>query len=411
MKTRKNIRDAFKYNGGRTSKANDLINTTIESISEIVDNINDIDIFYDTIYRMTFSYGEQNKGVYISFDNIETTSTAYFGGAQDYLDVANWNTKFTLPTNGNPFTSVFASGNTVTLLGGSQITGKTDLFASDTHIIDVFDETGIFVKLNAGAFRSSSIINVIFNGVTETQDKIFESSSLTTAIFPELITAGDGVAGYGVFDTCTNLQTLNLPKLETMSPYFAYGCTSLTEFIAPQLTEISSDAFNGTSTTTTCINLTTVNAPNVTSIGDLAFYHNISVTSFDFPLLTTLGADVFVECYSADFNLPELSVLDGTSQFAYCLSGTTFYLPKLLVVNNSTFQSCHYATNINLASCTNLGDSVLNNDVFGGGGGTAISGQTMTLTIPAALMTNNGGNPDGDIQFLQANNTVTVIQV
>lgn len=40
-----------------------------------------------------------------------------------------------------------------------------------------------------------------------------------------------------------------------------------------------------------------------------------------------------------------------------------------------------------------------------------ITGKTITLTVPAALMTCNGGNPDGDIAYLQANNTVTVIQV
>jgi hypothetical protein len=37
-----------------------------------------------------------------------------------------------------------------------------------------------------------------------------------------------------------------------------------------------------------------------------------------------------------------------------------------------------------------------------------ISGETITLTVPSALMTCNSGNPDGDIQYLQANNTVTI---
>ncbi len=47
-----------------------------------------------------------------------------------------------------------------------------------------------------------------------------------------------------------------------------------------------------------------------------------------------------------------------------------------------------------------------NDDVFGG-----FTGQSITLTIPAALMTCNGGNPDGDIAYLQANNTVTIVTV
>jgi len=65
-------------------------------------------------------------------------------------------------------------------------------------------------------------------------------------------------------------------------------------------------------------------------------------------------------------------------------------------------------TNItfNLPSCTQLGQTVLANSVF-----SDITGKVITLTIPASLMTCNSGNPDGDIQFLQANNTVTIVTV
>ena len=62
--------------------------------------------------------------------------------------------------------------------------------------------------------------------------------------------------------------------------------------------------------------------------------------------------------------------------------------------------------NINLPMCTNLGGTVGNNSVFFG-----ISGNNITLTVPSALMTCNSGNPDGDIQYLQANNTVTIVTV
>jgi hypothetical protein len=53
-----------------------------------------------------------------------------------------------------------------------------------------------------------------------------------------------------------------------------------------------------------------------------------------------------------------------------------------------------------------LGASVLDNNVFA-----TITGNNITLTVPSALMTCNGGNPDGDIQYLQANNTVTIITI
>jgi hypothetical protein len=38
-----------------------------------------------------------------------------------------------------------------------------------------------------------------------------------------------------------------------------------------------------------------------------------------------------------------------------------------------------------------------------------ITKNTITLTIPATLMTCNGGQPDADIQILQDSNTVTII--
>ena len=63
-------------------------------------------------------------------------------------------------------------------------------------------------------------------------------------------------------------------------------------------------------------------------------------------------------------------------------------------------------TTINLPSCINLGKTVGYDNVFD-----SILGNTITLTVPSALTTCNSGNPDGDIQYLQANNTVTIVTV
>jgi hypothetical protein len=87
----------------------------------------------------------------------------------------------------------------------------------------------------------------------------------------------------------------------------------------------------------------------------------------------------------------------------------TFNLPSLTIAGNGCFTYCVSVTTINLPSCTNLGKTVGDNDVFN-----YINlnlGNTITLTVPSALMTCNNGNPDGDIQYLQANNTVTIVTV
>lgn len=102
---------------------------------------------------------------------------------------------------------------------------------------------------------------------------------------------------------------------------------------------------------------------------------------FDFPLLQSIGKLCFSNSISTTFNFPLLETI-GDQAFGYCTNATSFYLPN----------------------CTSLGE--IEDRVFEG-----IIGQTITLTIPAALMTCNGGAPDGDIQYLIDNNTVTIIQV
>ena len=55
--------------------------------------------------------------------------------------------------------------------------------------------------------------------------------------------------------------------------------------------------------------------------------------------------------------------------------------------------------------CASIGATVGDDSVFN----SAFGGKNITLTVPASRMTCNSGNPDGDIQFLQANNTVTIV--
>jgi hypothetical protein len=85
---------------------------------------------------------------------------------------------------------------------------------------------------------------------------------------------------------------------------------------------------------------------------------------------------------------------------------TTVSLPQVVTIGIYSCNSCFILTTILLPSCTNLGGTVLNNEVFN-----FIAGNTIGLTVPAALMTCNSGNPDGDIQYLQENNTVTIITI
>jgi hypothetical protein len=97
---------------------------------------------------------------------------------------------------------------------------------------------------------------------------------------------------------------------------------------------------------------------------------------------------------------------DGDAYYYSCYNLFNAYLPAVINVEQSSFSLCLALTSINLSACTDLGGSVISTSVFAG-----IEDNTITLTIPSALMTCNAGNPDGDIAELQTNNTVTIVTI
>jgi len=137
------------------------------------------------------------------------------------------------------------------------------------------------------------------------------------------------------------------------------------------------------------------------------FYSEISLTTIILPALTIItGSEFCYECFSlSDLQLNSLITIDGTYSFDGNIL-TSINLPLLQTFGGYTFSNSESVTEISLPSCTSLGGTVGNNGVFN-----SIIGNNVTLTVPSALMTCNSGNPDGDIEFLQANNTVTVVTV
>ena len=155
-----------------------------------------------------------------------------------------------------------------------------------------------------------------------------------------------------------------------------------------------------------CDNLTAVSLLNMIECGDQSFAINSSLLSLNFPSLITAGEGAFTSNQLVNtINFPLLETA-GNQCFNGLSVNTIFRFPSLLSCGNDCFKLCIAATEFYLPSCLSLGTTTGNDDVFFG-----ITGQTITLTIPSALMTCNGGNPDGDIQYLQANNLVTIVTV
>jgi len=78
----------------------------------------------------------------------------------------------------------------------------------------------------------------------------------------------------------------------------------------------------------------------------------------------------------------------------------TVNLPGVTTIVDGCFNNCDSLTTITLPACTSLGSTTGDDGVFAG-----ISGNTISLTIPTALVT------DGDVVALQAVNTVTITAV
>jgi hypothetical protein len=231
------------------------------------------------------------------------------------------------------------------------------------------------------------------------------TSSLTSIIAPNVTTTiCETTVNYGVFGQCYNLVNAYLPNCVNLGAVTFYECEALPQsgLTLPfdQITYIDAYTFEY------CYGLTEVNYPLVTEIGSYAFDNCDGITSIDLPLVFQTNDGSFSSCTSlTSVNIPNVISI-GLNSFGNCNSVTTFSFPLAQNLVFTVFAGCTSATSFSLPSCTNLGGNVLDNGVFSG-----IIGQTITLTVPLALMTCNSGQPDGDIQWLQANNIATIITV
>ena len=161
---------------------------------------------------------------------------------------------------------------------------------------------------------------------------------------------------------------------------------------------------------------------DATNINDWNNFFQLPVNGNPFTSLTLIGNEIFlfggsnITLRDDLFNTNDyiLEIEDVTSNviiatigktFSSASSLTTVILPAVLIITINCFQFCPLIE-LNISSCTNLGPTVGDDAVFD-----SIIGTTITLTVPSALMTCNSGSEDGDIQYLQANNTVTIITV
>ena len=299
----------------------------------------------------------------------------------DASNVDDWNVAFQLPQFGNPFTSVVINGNEVELIGASEIY-LNELFQSNPDILEVVDTGCIVGSTQDGGFISCDLLTYV------------ELQKITTLSW-------DGYDSYGFFDSCINLETVVLPSVTLIEDAAFYQCYNLTSVTAPNVERIGRWSQYGAFEY--CNSLVTISFPKVKWIDRNTFYDCSSLTSVNLPFLLYLGQNAFQNCSSlVTINLPEVTYVDAYA-FFQCTSLTTANLPLVTYISNTCFYNCTSLTSLNISSCTNLGGTTGNDNVFDN-----IIGNTISITCPGSLLTANYGFPDGDLISASLNNTLII---
>ena len=179
-------------------------------------------------------------------------------------NLSDWNTFFDLPTNGTPFTSMWVSGNQVTLVGGGSMTIRATLFFTNTNILQIFDDTNIVDLIEHTAFNSAtSLTDANFDAATTIGTDGWGGAfhSATSLVNVSLANAETFLSdSNGTFEGCSSIVNLSLPSALLLPGAFIKNATSLETFSAPLATDLGSNGMeNCTSITTidltSCVNL------------------------------------------------------------------------------------------------------------------------------------------------------------
>lgn len=267
----------------------------------------------------------------------------------DPESLSDWNTFFSTSSLADAdFATVEVVGNTVNLDGPRNLNLNTFLFSTNAHLVKILDPFGIIKAIGSNCFYQCPILSDIqFPGVTR-------------------------LDGSNIFTECASLREAVFPACtDLVSGIHFYHCVSLTKADFPVATSCPQLMFY------VCPLLAFINFPQATSIGDFAFSLCAAV-SVSFPLATSIGQ----------------AALGGSPNLK------SVNLPLCLTVGDSCFRPLLALETLNLPVCTNIGATTGNDLVFD-----LTIGRTIHLTLKT------GTETDGDVVYLQANNTVTLTLV
>ena len=337
-------------------------------------------------------------GGIIRYEALELTFNSIINApVADPTSLSDWNTFFDLPTYGGAFILVEVVGDVVKLYGGNGITLANNIFYANTNITGIDDKAKCITVIGNYSFcNCTGLVNVDFSALITAGDSSFYGcTGLVNPNFQSLTIADDFC-----FKDCTGLVNPDFSALTTTGYACFYGCIKLINPDFPSLNTAGNCCFF------ICTGLVNPNFPSLTTAGYSCFYSCVGLVNPNFSVLTTAGDACFDWC--TELVNPDFSALitAGNTCFNGCTGFVNPNFPSLKTVGDECFYGCTGLTSLGLPVCTSLGSTTGMDIVFG-----LIISKTIILTIPSALMTCNGGSPDGDIQYLNSNNTLTIVEV
>ena len=250
--------------------------------------------------------------------------------------------------------ALFNDTNSYFIYAGHKIIGLTDLGASQTDIVIPSEIDGFTITtlanscFNSSTFKTltipDSVVNIL-NGA------VFGNKNLETVTF--IGTPTITKIGYGAFNGCSKLKTINLPDtIEEIDNYVFYGCVLLELSNLPSaLIKIGYNAFYR------CQKITISELPsNVQEVGNSAFSGCIAIENITLPSSIryyNLGTDIFKDCTglkTATINFSK-KILEG--MFTGCTSLETVTMTnEVEEISKEAFKNCTNLTTVTIQNPT-----------------------------------------------------------
>jgi len=203
------------------------------------------------------------------------------------------------------------------------------------------------------------------------------------------------------FQSCINLDFVKLYSCISIGESGFYD-TGTFQAVFPVCTQIGQNGF-------AISKITQAVFARLTKMNDgYEFFSTVNLSSYSFPVLSLMdGVFCFNGSSIPNIDFPLLSIINGPTvsgnQFSLCTNATYINLPNCgFIYGSSVFVNCTAVTSINIPNVGQIGDSVGNDFIFQG-----IIGNTIAITAETSLQTINAGGLEGDLAYLNTNNTVT----